>query len=145
MIYFKDVLNLFRFKIDKGYAIGRPTVTVIHSLNWDNPQKATFFVIGLCTFVLDFLSKIVAIVFENVNTYTYDRVTLYDGFDTRAPVLATLFGTGITSNSRYISTQQYMYIAFMSFKPTPNSYQSSRNMGFIATYKSCKYFHQRSH
>ena len=79
-----------------------------------------------------------AIVFENVNTYTDDRVTLYDGFDKRAPVLATLFGTDTAPNFKYISTQQYMYITFTSYKPTPNSYQRSSNMGFIATYKTSK-------
>ena len=80
------------------------------------------------------------VVFETFRTYTYDRVTLYDGFDNRAPVLATLSGSDVASYSMFVSTQRYMYITFRSFKPT---YQTSSNVvdGFIATYKSSKFSH----
>jgi hypothetical protein len=77
--------------------------------------------------------------FENVNTYQYDHLTLYDGFDERAPVLETLFGNVELNSTYYTTSQQYMYITFTTLKFSPVFSGMRGNVGFNATYTTSKF------
>jgi len=58
-----------------------------------------------------------------------DKVTVYDGNSTKAAVIVTLAGQLAPPTQSYNSTQQYMYIRFISD-------DSITDMGFSATYRS---------
>ena len=58
----------------------------------------------------------------------YDHVLLYDGIDTSAPLFASLSGS-LVSSQAYTSTQQYMYVRFITDWGTTAT-------GFNATYAS---------
>lgn len=58
-----------------------------------------------------------------------DSVYIYDGYDTKAPLIARLFGSYTTPPGGFNSTQQFIYIRFVSD-------DSITDRGFSVTYES---------
>ena len=74
--------------------------------------------------------QVVALDFNFFDTHgSGDKVSIYDGMNTTAPLLSSLYGSYAIPPGGYISTQRFMFVTFVSDA-------SGNGQGFSATYRS---------